>query len=69
VFFATVSGKGPLPQLHPYRSQGKPGTEKPGRLYGQKRTPTKATVRADHQSSSITLHLSAHRPLGQRARN
>ncbi len=41
VFFATASGKGPLPQLHPYRSQGKRGTEKPSRLYGQKRTLTK----------------------------
>jgi hypothetical protein len=40
VFFATVSGKRPLPQLHPYRSQGKRGTEKPSCLYGQKRTLT-----------------------------
>ena len=40
VFFATASGKGPLPQLHPYRSQGKRGTEKTSCLYGQKRTLT-----------------------------
>ena len=28
VFFASVSGKGPLPQLQPYRSQGHRGTDK-----------------------------------------
>ena len=40
VFFATASGKGPLPQLQPYRSQGNRGTEKTSCLYGQKRTLT-----------------------------
>ena len=40
VFFATVSGKGPLSQPQPYRSHGHRGTEKAICLYGENRTLT-----------------------------
>jgi hypothetical protein len=40
VSFATGSGKVPLPQLQPYRSQGHRGTGKAVCLYGEKRTLT-----------------------------
>ena len=62
MFFATVSGKRPLPQLHPYRSQGKRGTEKPSCLYGQKRTLTRVLYLGAQPIDLINVDFQISKP-------